>query len=101
MFFPLTRFRVQDLSMEPTLKSGDYVLVNRWAYTFRNPVKGDLIVLKHPQDGSRFLLKRVEEVRDAEYFVAGDNTDFSQDSRHFGPIRKDLIIGKVWFHAKS
>ena len=92
---------VQDISMEPALKPGDFVLVNKWAYLFREPAKGDVIVLKHPRDKDKFLLKRVEEIRDSEYFVAGDNRDFSQDSRHFGPIKKDLIIGKVWLHTKS
>lgn len=31
-----------------------------------------------------------------EYFVVGDNRNFSLDSRSFGPVDKDLIIGKVW-----
>ena len=32
-----------------------------------------------------------------EYFVMGDNRDDSEDSRVFGPVNKDLIIGRVWF----
>lgn len=30
-----------------------------------------------------------------EYFIVGDNPNFSMDSRYFGPIKKDLIAGKV------
>lgn len=35
-----------------------------------------------------------------EYFVVGDNINNSEDSRsgNIGPVRKDSIIGKVWFH---
>ncbi len=102
MLFPITRFKVEDRSMEPIFKSGDYILVNNLAYIFGNPSKGDAIVLKHPKEKNKFLIKRISVVTNSnEYYVVGDNKSFSQDSRHFGPIKKDLIVGKVWIHIKS
>lgn len=35
-------------------------------------------------------------VGDDEYFVMGDNRPSSQDSRVFGPIDADLILGRAW-----
>lgn len=35
-----------------------------------------------------------------EYFVLGDNRNSSEDSRsgNIGPINRDMIYGKAWFH---
>lgn len=102
MFFPVSRFKIEDRSMEPTFKSGDYVIVNKLAYIFGNPSKGDVVVLKHPKEKGRVLIKRISLVTNSdEYYVVGDNKSFSQDSRHFGPVKKDLIIGKVWIHSSE
>ena len=36
-------------------------------------------------------------INDAEeYFVMGDRREDSQDSRSFGPVHRDLILGRVW-----
>ena len=100
--FPVMRFRIEDRSMEPALKAGDYVLVNKLTYIFSNPRKGDVVVLKHPKEKNKFLIKRISVVTNSsEYHVVGDNKNFSQDSRHFGAVKKELIIGKVWIHAKG
>ena len=34
---------------------------------------------------------------DDEYFILGDNRPISKDSRYFGPVKEDEIIGKVIF----
>lgn len=38
-----------------------------------------------------------------EYFVIGDNINNSEDSRSgsIGPVNRNAIIGKVWFHMAS
>ena len=32
-----------------------------------------------------------------EYVLLGDNRRGSEDSRVFGPVRRDLVLGRVWF----
>ena len=38
-------------------------------------------------------------LNDEEYFVLGDNRNFSEDSRsgNIGVVKKSFVIGKVWF----
>ncbi len=94
--FPLARLRIEDQSMEPALHSGDYVLVNRWAYRKKAPVPGDLVVLLNPEATGQFLVKRLISGDAASgFFVLGDNTAHSRDSRHFGTVPMHLIQGKV------
>lgn len=38
-------------------------------------------------------------LKDDEFLVLGDNRNASLDGRTFGPLKKDLIIGKVWLRG--
>ena len=37
------------------------------------------------------------ELEEDQYLVLGDRRDNSRDSRHFGPISCELIVGRAWF----
>lgn len=39
----------------------------------------------------------IEEIGPGEVYVLGDNRDNSSDSRSFGPVRIEDIVGKAWF----
>lgn len=109
---------VQGPSMEPTLYAGQRLLVSKAYWLVGGIRKGDVIVLRNPQDGD-VLIKRVfalgdetvneakapenwNFIRDGQYvvppssvYVLGDNYAQSEDSRHLGPFPVDEIIGKV------
>jgi len=42
--------------------------------------------------------KRIE-LNPNEYYLLGDNRGFSLDSRTFGPVTKEDIVGRVWFRG--
>lgn len=77
--------------MLPTYRAGDWLLVRR---THRVDV-GDVIVAPDPRDGRRVLVKRITGVAPGGWFVEGDHPARSTDSRTFGPIRRDEVIGRV------
>ena len=47
-------------------------------------------------DNKRINLQKGIKLAENEYFLVGDNRDNSFDSRMFGPISKDRIIGKAY-----
>ena len=84
--------------MTPTLAPGERVVVNRLSYRFSQPKPGDLVVVRDPRQPERLLLKRIERRADGDgWLVLGDRPEASTDSRQFGPVKREFIIGKVWF----
>jgi len=81
--------------MEPTLLTGELVLVNRLSYILKTPQKNDIIAFVDPRDG-KILIKRITKKSGTNFFVEGDNKTSSTDSRVFGMIGKSAIVGKVW-----
>jgi len=169
-------FQIPSASMVPTLKVGDFILVNKYTYGLRLPLTGTKIVpisapergdvmVFFPPDDERYFIKRVvglpgdevkvinnqlfingeaaeqtllpsekedpryllaEEMLDEKshlmrkgrfpgrfgrnysivvpeghYFMMGDNRDNSSDSRDWGPVPEENIVGKavvIWMH---
>ena len=96
--FPFARYRVEGESMAPAIPAGERVLVNRAAYWFSAPGAGDLVVMRDPRKTDRLLVKRIDRSAGEDgWLVLGDNAEASTDSRTFGPVAGELILGKVWF----
>ncbi len=91
-----SRFRVTGDSMSPQLDEGAEVLVNPGAYRAGRPQPGDIVVALHPYQSDFQVVKRVASVTaDGRYLLQGDNLAKSTDSRSFGPISFERIIGQV------
>lgn len=94
--FPLRRFTVTGDSMLPTYRPGEIVLINTWA----RPRIDDVVIARDPRDAMRRILKRVTGIRDTEITLAGDNPNASTDSRTFGSITRNDILGRVVYPKK-
>ncbi|GAC1567953.1 MAG: signal peptidase I [Ktedonobacteraceae bacterium] len=57
--FAAQSFRVDGESMQPGLHTNEYVLVDKVAYLFQAPQRGDVIVFHYPLDTSKDFIKRV------------------------------------------
>jgi signal peptidase I len=94
----LKLLKVSGYSLLPLFQDGDYVLaVHPLIAGSIRP--GDVLVFRHMVYGT--MIKRVERLGPGrnELYVVGTH-DGSIDSRDFGPIRRQDIIGKVIWHIK-
>ena len=95
---------VQGTSMEPTLREGQILVLQKSAYWIDDPQNGDIVVVQH---GTEKYIKRIvacpgevppgedEILQEGRYYIMGDNRAVSVDSRSFGAISKDLILGRI------
>ncbi len=112
--------------MEPTVREGDRL----WVEPTRHVTRGEIVVVRDPEDDGRLLVKRVGAcggdrilvtrtgVRPAEpsegvhpptdalealvvppdaIFLVSDSPSGARDSRRFGPVGLDRLIGRAWF----
>lgn len=89
--------RVTGESLSPVLKEGDFVLISKVPFFFRSLQVGDIVAFKQAYYGT--MIKVVERIStdEDEIYVVGFH-EKSVDSRHFGPISKKQVLGKVIFH---
>jgi len=93
--------------MRPALEPGDWLLID--PTTGRWPRRGTIVVVLEPSSG-RLVVKRVvarpgDTVRasggtvrlgPAEAWLVGDNLEVSVDSRAYGPVGVDRLVGRAW-----
>ena len=90
-------FRIHGNSLEPEYQSGDFVLVSKIPFLFHPPKPGEVIGCIHPAFG--LLIKQVGSYnpQTRQLTVLGTHPN-SVDSREFGEISSQTIIGKVLWH---
>ena len=81
---------VSGLSMVPTLAPGECLL-----FRTNGPiVLGDIVVFKR---ANQFDVKRVLRIEADGVFVQGDNDQVSSDSRTYGVVPHDDVLGAVTY----
>ena len=76
---------------------GDTVSIENAQVTIRNEANPDGFTLDEPYVKSMQPAPRFEEVLgDREYFVMGDNRDQSSDSRAWGVLQEERIVGRAY-----
>jgi signal peptidase I len=77
-------FYVKGASMEPTFEDHEYLIIDELTYRFHEPVRGDVVVFRYPNDTSQYFIKRVIglpgeslEVKDSSVWINGQQLNES------------------------
>lgn len=101
--------RVYGHSMAPLLQPGALVFVSERAFESRLPQRGDVVAVRPASLGGKALVKRVVglphervavgeqvwQLEEDQFFLLGDRPDHSLDSRVFGPVTREELVGRV------
>lgn len=52
-------FLVSGVSMDPSFKTNDYLIIDEISYYFREPKREEVVVMRYPLDTSTFFIKRI------------------------------------------
>jgi len=86
-------------SLSPEFQQGDFVLVSKIPFLFVPPSPGDVVAFYQP--GYGLLIKRIQNLStDGGVNVIGNHPE-SIDSRVFGTVRREDVIGKVIWHIRK
>ncbi len=95
----LVPFGVVDVagpSMVPTLRDGDLVLV-RYGARIRS---GAVVLFRHPLQQDLTLVKRADGRRGDGWWLLSDNRPVDSDSRQFGAVPDELVLGRVLLRVR-
>lgn len=97
----LRLLKVRGNSLCPDFLEGDYVLSAKVPFPAGRIRAGDVIVFRQPGYNT-LMIKRVDQVLDQgkSFRVRGTQID-STDSRDFGPVARDHLIGRVIWHIRQ
>ncbi len=82
--------RITGYSMSPTLNNGVVaIFINK-----KHLNVGDIVIAKV---GQREVVKRISEIKKDKVFLIGDNLEHSTDSRDYGRLDTNCLMGKlIW-----
>ncbi len=99
VFLGFDFYYIPSVSMAPTLLPGDLVVVDTRPWQAKHKAH-DILVFKKSKR-SFYLIKRLKKIEyihgKKQHYLVGDNSDRSIDSRQFGWVAEDFVIGKASF----
>ena len=87
--------RVVGDSMEKILSDGDLIIYKKINPKNLDLKIGNIVVANHPEIKNKLIIKRIHGIHKNRFDLRGDNLLLSTDSRSWGLIKLESIVGKV------
>lgn len=94
--FIISNTKVPTESMMPAINPGDYLIVSRLPYYYRDPIRGEIIVFKYNKD---FLIKRIIAVPGDEIDIKENKVYINGELLDEGAYLQDSV--KTYLYAGS
>jgi len=80
---------------------GETVEIRNGKLAIKNTAHPEGLVVDEPylQEDLRLEGDKIVTLGSREYYVLGDNRPSSLDSRMFGPVVRDYVVGRVWLRG--
>lgn len=75
-------YRVEGPSMQPALRQGQYLVINKLAYRLGTLQRGDIVVFQHPRDARRALVKRIVGLPEEEVQIIRGQVHINGQALH-------------------
>ena len=82
-------FIVRGASMEPNFHEGEYLIVDEASYYMREPVRGEVIVFRYPQDTTQFFIKRIIGLPGETVRISGGKVTIINDTYPEGLVLEE------------
>ena len=95
----LQSVQISGSSMAPTFRSGQRALFIKVRRPSKSLLGKVVLISRINSHGARdfYQVKRVTEYKDGRFYVTGDNAEASTDSREFGWLSGNEIVGRYLF----
>ena len=86
-------YLVDGTSMDPTFKTGDYLIVDKISETAKHPSRNTVLVFKYPEDPSKSFIKRVIGLPGETVIVKGNTVRIINDENPKGfELVQDYVV---------
>jgi len=102
--FIVQSFHIPSGSMIPTLLVGDFILVDKVTYHFRNPDRGDVVVFHFPLNESVYYIKRIVglpgdkvQVINGKVYINGKPCKYQPVGNYSYVENGEKVTGKLYY----